>query len=317
MKMSLFLEDLRTRGVLPPRQYEALQEIISGKVLSLFIELRALLYLGILAILAGVGWIIRDYFAQLGHIIIIGSLSFSALAAIAYCFTRSNPYSNGEVESPSLVFDYILYLGCALYSLNLAYIETQFHLFGSSWPTYLLISSIGFFLLAYRFDNQLVLSLALSTLAAYFGFKLAGWQMIFQAYYRPCAILYGTIVLLIGIVLRARSIKKHFFDIFANFAAHFMFIASISGILEFGARSLYFPLLALLCLISTAYCFASRNFLYLFYAVLYGYFGATVIFIKTTPSPNNAFLYFIFSSILVGYLVYRIYLLSRVGGEEE
>ena len=317
MKMSLILEDLKSRGVLPPAQHAALLEITSGKVLSLFFELRALLYLGVVAILAGAGWIVRDYFSQLGHILIIGSLSLAAIAAIAYCFIRSKPYLNGEVAPPSLAFDYVLYLGCALYSLNIAYIETQLHLFGSSWPAHLLLSSIGFFLLAYRFDNQLVLSLALSTLAAYFGFKLAGWQISFQVYYRLYAILYGITVLTIGIILRAKAIKRHFFDIFANFAAHFLFLASISGIIEFGAISPYFFLLILLCSISITYCFYVRNFLYLFYAVLYGYIGVTVVFIKNTPSPNALFLYFIFSSLLVGGFAYLIYLLSRADGEEK
>jgi hypothetical protein len=317
MRLALVLEDLRTRGVVSQAQHEALQAITSGRSFSLFFELRALLYLGVIAVLTGVGWVVRDYFTQLGHIMIIGSLTLATLAALVYCFVRALPYSNEEVAPPDLVFDYILYLGCALYSVNVAYIETQFHLLGSGWPALLLLSALGLFALAFRFDNQLVLTLALSTLAAYFGFELAGWPFDFQVYYRHLAILFGLIVLGLGSVTRAGGIKKHFFDLFANFAAHFMFLAALSGIAEFGASSPYCLLLLLFCAAAIAHSLSARNYLFLFYAVIYGYLGLTSVFLRAVPSPNDLFLYFIISPILVGYLVYRVYALSRTGGEEK
>jgi hypothetical protein len=315
MNFSLILDDLREKGLLPRAQAEALQAIVSGRVFSLFLELRALFYLGVIFVLAGLGWIIRDYFAQLGPLLIVGSLSAAAVAALAYCFVKAPPYANGEAPSPNLVFDYILYLGCSLYSLDLAYIETQFHLFGGNWPFYLLLSSAGFFLLAYRFDNQLVLSLALSALAAYFGFKLAGWQLA-PAYYRSSAILFGLSVLALGLAARAKSLKPHFFDLFANFAAHFLFLASLSGVAESGAFSGFFLLLVLLCFAATAYSLYARNFLYLFYAALYGYLGTTFVYLRALPSANALFLYFVLSPLLVGYAVYKIYLLARAGGAD-
>jgi len=201
--------------------------------------------------------------------------------------------------------------------LDLAYLEAQFHVFGNSWPVQLLISALGFLFLAYRFDNGLVLSLALSTLAAYFGFQLSGWPVGFAAYYRWYAILYGILVLSVGLALDFNSIKKHFFGIYTNFAAHFLFIAALSGLWEFGLISPYFLLLALLCSISAAYAFCSHDFLYLFYAVIYGYSGLTFIVLSHIYSPPLLFSYFILSSMLVASAVYRIYLLSRTAGEEQ
>jgi len=101
MNFDLVLERLSAQGILPPAQAKALQEIISGKIFSLYAELRALLYLGIILLLTGVGLLINEYFAQLGHIVVIGSLTLASTGAIVYCFSRAKPYSNQEVGSPA------------------------------------------------------------------------------------------------------------------------------------------------------------------------------------------------------------------------
>ena len=36
-----------------------------------------------------------------------------------YCFSRGRPYDNDEVESPSMIFDYVLYFGCLVLSATL------------------------------------------------------------------------------------------------------------------------------------------------------------------------------------------------------
>ena len=76
------------------------------------------------------------------------------------------------VEQPGLAFDYVLYLGCLLFAVELGYIESQFHPFGAAWDHSLLIAAAVFFALAYRFDNRFVLSLALSQLAGWFGVEV-------------------------------------------------------------------------------------------------------------------------------------------------
>ncbi|HAR49512.1 MAG TPA: DUF2157 domain-containing protein, partial [Smithella sp.] len=215
---------------LSANQLRALQDIHSKKLFSVHRELRFFLYIGILLIITGAGLTIKQYFANIGDIAIISALTLCFMAAFVYCFIKGNTFSTDEVASPNIAFDYILFFGCAFFSMDIAYIETQFHPLGDSWQNYLLISSGLFMLLAYRFDNRLVLSLALSTLATWFGFTLSEYHLAFEKYYREYAIMYGITVLLLGGLLYRLDIKKHFFDIYLNFAVHFLCIALLSGV---------------------------------------------------------------------------------------
>jgi len=61
----------------------------------------------------------------------------------------------------------VLYLGSLIWSVELAYLETRFHLLSGQWDLYLLATAGLFFFLAYRFDNRFVLSLGLSSLAGW------------------------------------------------------------------------------------------------------------------------------------------------------
>ncbi len=146
-----------------------------------------------------------------------------------YCFLKGKPYSNAEVESPGILFDYVLLLGCSLYAADVGYIETQFHVLGDFWHNYLLVSAALFFFLAYRFDNRLVLSMALSTLAAWFGFQLSVRFLSFQNYYRESAIAYSLITFAAGSLSHRLAVKKHFFDIYLNFTVHFLLAGAPDG----------------------------------------------------------------------------------------
>ena len=122
---------------------------------------------------AGLGWTIQTHFQRLGDAAILSALTFTLAGSLYYCFSRGRAYSNGRVEAPAFAFDYVLYLGCLVLGLELGYLEFRFHLLQESWDHYLLLSAGVFFLLAYRFDNRFVLSLALSTLAGWFGVRLS------------------------------------------------------------------------------------------------------------------------------------------------
>ena len=296
-------------------QLNSLLDIHGKRLFSVHHELRFFLYAGILLIIAGLGFTIKQYFAQLGDIAIIGTLTLCACAALIYCFTKGNNYSTEKVTSPNLLFDYILFFGCTVYSMDIAYIETQFHVLGDLWNNYLLVSAALFLFLAYRFDNRLVLSLALSTLAAWFGFTLSGPRFSFQEYYRLYAITYSIIVFLGGGFLYLLSMKKHFFDIYLNFAINFLFIALISGIIDYKLFSLYFLGLLAACIILVLYSLRTGKFLYMLYAIVYGYIGISIGFFDLIRHETAlVFLYFIVSSLVV---IIMIFLLSRKFKENE
>ena len=122
------LEQWKEQGVLSPDQHTLLSNLSRREPFSLFLELNLLLYAGILAFVAGLGWTVTTFSQQLGDVLIVTVLSAILAACFWYTFTRAAPWSAKEVPSPNLLFDYVLYLGALVWSVELAYLENRFHL---------------------------------------------------------------------------------------------------------------------------------------------------------------------------------------------
>jgi hypothetical protein len=308
MNVTSLLKEMHRAGTLSSGQLDCLTELHLKKRYSIHQELRAAIYFGVLLITAGVGLTIRQYFAQLGDIAIVGSLTVGALAAFLYCFMKGKPWSGGEVESPNILFDYVLLFGCTLYASDVGYIETQFHVLGDSWHNYLLVSTALFFFLAYRFDNRLVLSMALSTLAAWFGFQLSARFLSFYQYYRESAIAYSLVTFAVGSILHRLAVKKHFFDIYLNFTVHFLLVALLSGVAQYRFSSWHLPAMAAAIAAVTVWSLRTRCFLYMLYAILYGYACLSVVAIEFISGTAAMYLYGIVSSLTI---IGLIFILSR------
>ena len=102
-------------------QHAMLSSLVRRERFSVFVELSALLYLGVLSIVGGLAWTFRDYVTNLGDAAILGILTLLMALSFGYCFSRTPPYSNDEVTSPTFVFDYVLYFGCLIFSSTLAF----------------------------------------------------------------------------------------------------------------------------------------------------------------------------------------------------
>ena len=63
--------------------------------------------------------------------------------------SRRRPVAGRRRPPPRSFFDYALLFGCILYSIDIAYIETNYHPLGDLWTSHLLVSAIFFFALAY------------------------------------------------------------------------------------------------------------------------------------------------------------------------
>ena len=303
MNLTGLLREMHEKGELSAGQLDRLTDLHSRRLYSLHRELRAALYAGVLLIAAGVALTVRRHFAELGDIAVIGALASGALGAFAYCFAKGRPYSSGAVEPPGVAFDYVLLFGCTCYATCVGYIENQFHVLGSLWIHYLLVSAALFFFLAYRFDNRLVLSMALSTLAAWFGLQLSDVFLSFHRYYRESAIAYGALSLALGFALHRLDIKRHFLDIYLNFAVHFLMAALLWGVAEFKAASWHLPAMGLAVAAVAAYSLHRRRFLYMLYAILYGFAGVSILALDVIDAPAGMYLYGIASSLAVLWLI--------------
>jgi hypothetical protein len=306
------LEQWKERGVISPEQYAQLAGLSRGEPLSVSLELNILLYAGILAFIGGLGWTITTWSQQLGDVLILTILSAILAACFWYCFSRAPAWSAGETLSPNLMFDYVLYFGALIWSLEIAYIENRFHVLSGQWDLYLLATAGLFFFLAYRFDNRFVLSLALSSLAGWFGLTISHWPSHQDAQYRQYAILYSLVVGGAGAILQRVGLKKHFFGTYLNIAANVLFWAVLSGVFQ---QSYGVWLLALLaaCGGSLAWGLTRRQFSFVAYAAVYGYVGVSSILVRDMRGSTPILSYFFVTGVAM--VVLLVWIARRFGRE--
>jgi hypothetical protein len=307
------LDGWKEAGVITGAQHATLSQIVRRDRFSLFVELNALLYVGVIAIVAGLGWTFSDYVTNLGDVAILSILGLLMAVSFGYCFARGPAYSNDEVDAPFFAFDYILYFACLVLAATLAFIETRFEIF-HGWETHLLIAAVVFGGLAYRFDNRFVLSLALSTLAGYLGLKITPFDALDSDRLRLAGFLYGAFLIGIGVLLTRIHIKPHFLDVYLQLGANAILLAGASGVLDGGARWAH---LALLLVLSAAAIYLGvrfRRFAFVAYGTLYGYAGLSIRVIDDVSSITGALLWFVVTgSIVAGALV----VLARRTGRDE
>jgi hypothetical protein len=174
-----------------------------------------------------------------------------------------------------------------------------------------LITAGFFFFLAYRFDNRFVLSLALSSLAGWFGLKISHWSAYENAAYRQCVLVYCLLVGVGGALLQRRGLKPHFFGTYLNIVANVLFWTLLSGVFEQQSFGLWFLVLLIACGASLAWGLARRQFAFVAYATVYGYVGVSSILIRNITDETFVLGYFVITAIAM--LVVLVQIARRFG----
>lgn len=307
------LDGWKAVGVISPGQHQILTALVRKERFSVYLELSALLYLGVLFFVGGVGWTVREHVDDLGDGVIIAAMTLMVGAAFYYCFTRAEPYDPDETESPTLAFDYILYLACLLLSAEVTYLQFRFEIF-RSWHHHLLPGAIAFGLLAYRFDNRLVLSMALSSLAAWLGLRVNVFSGESSDALRMTAFMYGAFIAGVGTWLHREDIKAHFYEVYLHLAANVILAAAASGLGEPSMGLAYLAGLLALSAAAVVLGVRYRRFAFVAYGILYGYGGISYKLLETVGEPILGLWYFVFTgTFVIGLLT----VLARRFGREE
>ncbi len=300
--------------ILTDVQYRTLCALVRRERFSVYLELNAFLYAGVLSFVFGLGWTFQTYFADLGDVAILTTFSLLVGGCLWWCFSRGSPYSHGEVESPSLAFDYVLYLGCLVLSAELAYVEFRFHLFRGAWDYYLLFTAATFSLLAYRFDNRFVLSLALASLAGWFGLKVSALGLRSADSLRGSALVYGAVVAGTGLALHRQGIKRHFLDAYLHVAATVVFVATVSGVTDRSAGPFYLAALILLSAGAVVLGVRFKRFAFVAYGAIYGYAGISYKILARVSGDKEIFGYIVVTGTL---MIIALVVLARRFGRDE
>ena len=291
------LELWKQRGAISTDQQAHLASLFRGEPFSLSLELNLLLYAGVLAFVAGLGWTISTWSQQLGDVLVVTIISIILAASFWYCFSRAPAWSAAETAAPTPIFDYILYLGCLVWCVELAYLENRFHVLSGQWDLYLLATALLFFLLAYRFDNRFVLSLALSSLAGWFGLTISHWPSHQDAAYRQYALVYCLVVATVGAILERFKLKSHFFTTYLNVTANVLFWAILSGVFDSHDDGLWLVALVTACAASLAWGLKRRQFAFVAYAAVYGYVGVSWMLLRNASDSTFILVYFVITAI--------------------
>jgi hypothetical protein len=301
------LEQWKLHGVISAEQHTVLTGLSRGEPFSVFLELNIALYAGVLAFIGGLGWTVTTWSAQLGDALVISLLAGLFGVCLWYCFAHAPRWSTAKTIPPNLVFDYILYLGSLVWTLLLGYLETRFHLLGAQPDLYLLATAGLFFLLAYRLDNRFVLSLALSSLAGWFGLTVSRWPSHQDTEYRGYAVLYSLLTGGAGLALFQARVKPHFLGTYLHLAANVFFCAALSGVFEDDVYGRWFLYLAAACAASLAWGLSRRQGAFVAYAAVYGYIGISTVLLRSSAlSGEGVLLYFIVTSLAMIALLIHI-----------
>ncbi|ADW68653.1 DUF2157 domain-containing protein [Granulicella tundricola] len=301
------IRDWKDQGNISPDQEALLTNLALEQPFSLSLELNVLLYAGVLAFVAGLGWTISTWSQQLGTLAILTALTLILAASLWFCFARVPTWSPAETSASSPFVDYVLYLACLVWSLELAYVEQRFHLLSGQWDLYLLLTAALFFALAYRFDNRFVLSLALSGFAGWFGLALShGPLEDLEGRLRPYALLYCLIVGAGTVLLQHFKLKPHFFGTYLNLVANVLFWTTLSGVFEHENYGLWVIGLLATCGASLAWGLNRRQFVFVAYAAVYGYIGISSLIIRNSNDAIFILGYFVVTAIAMLVMLVKI-----------
>jgi hypothetical protein len=224
---------LTEKGILSTGTSGGLLRVARGELVSVRFELRTLLYAGVLLLVSGVGLFLKQNQDRIGPVAIASLLGIAAAGCLLFVFRRSPPFSWGAGAASHVATDYLLLLAVLLIGSDLAYVESRFRFLGKDWPYHLLVLSGIALAAAYRFDSRVVLSLALSSFAAWRGLStrlpLESFSGNRPAEVRANAIACGVLFLGAAFVSVRANRKAHFEPVFSAFGWLLLFGGFLSG----------------------------------------------------------------------------------------
>jgi hypothetical protein len=302
-------KELFEKGFITEEQFNKIDLISSGKVVSVFYELRSLLYLGVMLFTAGAGILIYLNIGELGHLLSIIALSLLTIACFWYVINRAADYSPERVKPPTPYYDYIVLLGSLLLIAVQGYLEFQYGFLTDNLGYSTLVTAAFFFFIAYRLDHVGILSLAITAFASFWSISVSP-QKWYSGDFFSGSHLYKTAIIfsvglgIVAVLLDKKSIKKHFTFTYLNFCTLIFFVGAVTGLFD-GAWGIYVLLIYAGCAFAYYAARWEKSFLFLLYAFVAGYIATTYLLAETIFA-NGAEIWFLYSIASCGGFIYFI-----------
>lgn len=212
------LSELAASGVLQAAELEPALARDRRAIISVAGELRIAMYAAVAMVISGLGIFVKQNLDRIGSMTIV--LVLALVGAGCYIPAIRSKLRTGE---QSRISEYLLLLGTLIVSVDVGYAESQFHWLGPNWSRHLLLLTALHSTVAYLLRSELVLAVALTSLAGWFGVERGSGNLSPWAVATPE--LGARAMLCAGVVLawRAADLKLgsgRFRNVFAHFAAN-------------------------------------------------------------------------------------------------
>ena len=271
-------------ALISEKQFGFLESIRTEKVVSLYYELRLILYLGILLLTGGLGYLAYENIGEFGHVLLMLLMAVLAGGGYYFVLNKSKAYSNFKVQETSVYLDYVIVLVALLIVGLFTYIQVYFDLVEVLLNYTSLLSAILFFYMAYRFDNKILLSMAITALVAIFGLTLTPVGWLKSEWFEATdlyliSIIIGLFLIAIGYFLAQISIKEHFLFSYQNYGLLLFYAGSIVAIF---INPIWVSILVTLAAIGgLVYTWKTKQFLFFLYSILTAYIAITYLVLKS------------------------------------
>ncbi|GAB2703726.1 hypothetical protein GCM10027037_32000 [Mucilaginibacter koreensis] len=293
MNYTLF-KKLYEEGLISESSFQQTEQKRLNPLISVFWEIRMLLYAGIVLLTTGVGILIYENIDSIGHSVIVGLLALLTAGCFGYCFKHKKPYSHAKVPAPNAFFDYILLLGTLSLLTLLGYLQFQYQVFGQHYGMATFMPMLLLFSIAYSFDHLGILSLAIVNLGLWMGISVTPQHLLDSKNFESPTLIFtylgfGLLQLLVGWLTHRYIIKRHFAFTYQHFGIHISFIALLAGYFYYynGAAVLWLLGVVVLAVVAFVYARKQHNFYFLLLAVLYGYLALCCLIVRGLISIND------------------------------
>ncbi len=301
------------RNLLTNTQYEFLESIRTRKIVSLYYELRLLLYLGIMLFTGGVGYFAYQNIGDVGHILSMIAIGIFIVIGFIFIGKYAQPYSNKEVRVTQVYFDYILILISLLIITLFTYIQVYYNLVEQLLNFTSFLTAALFLFMAYRYDNRALLSMAITVLAAAFGIAItpinwaSGDWMVTSNLYNSSIVL-GIVLLVSGQLLHHNNIKQHFRFTFLNFGLMLFYIGCISAIFDSELEIIYALITVASSLTLSYYTWKNKEFLFFLYSNIAAYISFTYLLFTLLDKIHGDEIFFAYYIPIscIGYIVFLV-----------
>jgi hypothetical protein len=270
-------------GILSESEKTDIENSRKSEPLSLYWELKTILYLGVLLLISGISYFVYLNLDSIGHLAIILFLILLCASGFYYSFRNKKPYANSHIVNESPFFDYAVLFSCLLFGVVLSYLQYQYTLFGTYYGLATIIPTLVYFYAAYLFDHKGILSLGITGLAAWAGISVTPMNMIEESNFGSLQLIFtalgvGLALALISFLSEQRNIKSHFGFTYHYFASNILYVSLLVLLFSYGIKLLSVLGIAFLTWFYIRYAIKNQSFLFLLLAVVYSYVALTYLF---------------------------------------